>query len=208
MSNKIKKILLVCIILMTATNAMCCKVKKTITFRAINLYIYDAKTKEPLKGVTVKVSNVVAYDKIYCLYEGEIRYKHYPLENFETNEEGYVQIPMYIYKVKRKYYLYGQNIYINIERIEEELRNDGEAYDMTNFYDRENKHFQRPISNYKGAEIRFIPYQLNEKYLIQLEKSKPYITITFKTYEYSLNNFNCNCETEEFKIYLEHFVEP
>ena len=152
-----KVILLVGIVLIMVTNVRCSIGKKTITFRPVDLYIYDEKTKEPLKGVTVKVSNVISHERVYSFFgrpiDSDVRKTYYPLENFETNEEGYVQIPEYIYKVKRKYYLSGQSIYINIETINEEQRNKSDAYTAVGFYDRDNQYYQRPLNKFKAAEI-------------------------------------------------------
>ena len=197
---------------MTVTFVACFMGKKTITFRPVNLYIYDEKTKQPLKGVTVKVSNIIFYERVYSFFglpiDSDVRKTYYPLENFETNEEGYVQIPEYIYKVKRKYHLDGQSIYINIETINEEWRNESDAYSSAGFYICENEHYKRPINRYKAAEIAFLTYQPREdKYRFQiLESSKPYIMTIPKYHDLKEDLVDFNCDIEEVEIYLEHFV--
>jgi len=201
-----KVLLLFCIILIMVANVGCSFRKKTITFRPVNLYIYDEKTKEPLKGITVKVSNAI-YHNIPFKLDNYYRKTYLPLENFETNEEGYVQISEYAYKVKRKYYLDGQSILINIETINEEWRNDGDAYSSAYFYKRENEHYQRLINKYKAVQIKtcmsFKP--TDEEYIRKnLEWSTPFI----RSFYICSDLKDLNCGTEVIKIYLEHFVEP
>ena len=204
--RKIKKVLLVCIVLIMVTNVGCSIRKKTITFRPVNLYIYDEKTKEPLNGVTVKVVNTI-YHNIPFKLDNYYQQTYLPLENFKTNEEGYVQIPEYIYKVNRKYYLDAQRIYINIETIDEELRNEGDAYSSTYWYKCENDHYQRLINKFKAVRIMTCMYfkPTNEEYIRKnLEWSTPFIRSFYICSDLEDLIFG----TEEIKIYLEHFVEP
>jgi len=212
-----KILLLICIIFMMLTNVSCSIniigsiLKKTITFRPVNVYVYDEKTKEPLKGITVKVANTAYYEKIYYFLwfpgDSDFRTIYYPLENFETNEEGYVQIPKYTYKIKRKYRFDGQRIYINIETTDKERRNVSEAYTSTYWYKRENDRYQRPINKFKAVEINTCMYfkPTNEEYRRKnLEWSTPFI----RSFYICSDLEDLNCGTEEIKIYLEHFVEP
>jgi hypothetical protein len=189
---------------------------REIIFRPVDLFIYDEQTKEPVEGIIVKVSNVAYYEKIFYFLgipiDSDVRKTYYPIEEFKTNEEGHVQIPMYAYKAKWKHYLYGQDIYVNVEQIEETLRKNADEYWPVVFYDKENQYYFRPFEKYKAAMIQSWPHLTDDdKIYKQLEKTKPYIKIIFNGHIYPTDlkepPSDFNCDHEEFNIYLERFTE-
>jgi hypothetical protein len=209
-------LLLLFVNLVLLTNTMYSLGKKEIKFRPVNLYIYDTQTKEPVEGIIVKVSNVIYYEKTYSFFghqiDSDLRKTFYPIEEFKTDKSGYVQIPCYTYNVGKKYYLYGQFIYINIEPLRSDLRNKTEGYSGVSFYDKENLYYYRPVEKYKAVKIESWPNLTNdEKIYKQLVKTKPYLTTIFNGHAYSSElrelrtDFNCNYE--EFSIFLERFIE-
>ena len=188
--------------------------KKEITFRPVSIHIVDEQTNEPVEGIKVKVSNVIAREKIYSFFghpiDSNVQRTYYPIEEFFTDESGYVQIPMYIYKAKQKQYLSGQFIYINVEPIRQLTSRDVEGgYSGIDFYDRENMYYYRPNEKYKAVLIRSWPRQIFESDM-QLERTKPYMSVIYKghTYPPGLEEppDDFSCEHEEFRIYLERFT--
>jgi len=188
-------------------------IRKDIAFRPINVTIIDELTKQPLEGVLVKVVNSISYsNNKYFLWipidsdKQEINY----LEEFKTNEKGIVQIPEYVYKVKRRYSLESQCILINIEAIDVKKRGIARTYNGIYYlpYEKEDYYFYRPNNKYKAYLLNLLPYTIKEK-RHQLDSTKLYITEITKGYNIpdankkSPNSFYC--EVEEFVIYLERF---
>jgi hypothetical protein len=171
--------------------------KKEITFRPVSIYIVDEQTKEPVQGLKIKISNVLL-NEISFLVDSRVNYTYKHIETFITNEYGYVQIPAYSYRVKRKFHIYGQFIYINVEPFEQFIQEDkGGGYSGIDFYDRENMYYYRPDEKYKAVLIRSWPRPIFESDR-QIERTKPFLM------KFNLElPIGTNYEHKEFTIFLE-----
>jgi hypothetical protein len=195
-----------------------CKTLDTreLVFRPVTLYVLDADTKEPLKGISVTVVNTIFFSKPQYYYFIPIDSnsgRKYHMYKFKTNDEGIVEIPQFAYKVDRYSFVYTQRIVLNIEiKYKPDFINEeAEMYDFLSLDEtEEDQMFMRSQSEYKGGEIYCTTYQSDWK---QDEESMPYITIIVKRYEVPDEDrkhgpISFYSEHETFVFYLEQFIEP
>jgi len=190
-------------------------IEKEIVFRPVTLTVFDADTKAPLEGIVVTISNRIAYTKAQ-------RFLWFPIDSvseytfhgyrYETNVYGSVEIPEFKYFAKRSEYLYSQNIYINFEAVDKDENIEDQVITldiMSSLYTPRYTMLYRPQSIYKAAAILSRPEPMDFSY--QLERTKPYITFYFNGH--TRTNIrrmprDFNIDHEDFRIYLERFVEP
>lgn len=190
---------------------------KELFFRPVRLKIVDAITNKPIKGVKVYNVNVTYIPKRIRLFGipiGESKdLKSYYLSEFYSDENGLVEIPEALYSVKKNSYLYGQDIFINVELYNNYETDEKKAVFLEMgllLFKPEKKIVFMPKSEYKSYWILSRPYPLDHRW-DQSEATKPYYTqinngheippLTKKEKDIEPRSFFC--EEEEFVILLE-----
>ena len=216
-----KAIVLGIIVLFGSVSVACGMGNKEIVFRPVTLRVFDAETKRPLEGISVKVVNTTFNPK-RKMFRGLVIEQTdnttYRIYNYQTDANGLVEIPQFSYTLGANDFLLKQDILINIDAIGMTNREaeKEEIFDAVVLYSKEGGLFYRPESNYKAGKITSYPYLLDPKDYYQLEKTKPYYTEIFNGHEVpplteqelKIEPTSFFCDHEEFEIYLERFVDP
>ena len=194
---------------------------KEIIFRPMTLTILDAETKLPLEGIVVNVVNITFYPRKLQFFGYVIEQhdeKTYHGYSYKTNSEGVVELPQFVYTVRRNIFLYEQNIVINLN-LNEELYNLDENAKIFNgviFYTQNDvKYVYRPRPDYKAGNILSKPFPMPKNLFSQSKETMPYITMAFNGHEIpdltdkeaKLEPQSFFCGHEAFTFYLERFIE-
>ena len=188
--------------------------KRELIYRPVTLTVLDSETKQPLEGIKVTIVNLLFSIRPLFIPVDTISDYVYYMYEYETNDEGVVEIPQFIYKVDRYHSVRRQYIIINLESEKIKDRTyKAHWYTLVVFIEPHNLFF-RPNREYKAGMISLytITHNMNPIAREQREKTKPYITKILKHYKLpegvKLDDATCfNCEHDEFIFYLERFNE-
>lgn len=215
-----KAIIIGVILLFWSTFYACGIGKKEIIFRPVTLRVFDFETNQPLEGISIKVVNVTFYPKrrkFLGLTIEQTDVKTHRLYSYQTDLNGNVEIPQFVYTLGFNNFLHSQSILVNLDVIgmsKEEIEKE-EIFDAAGLYSEEQKLFYRPQSFYKAARIENYPYPLYSGQYYQLDKTRPYLITVFNGHtvpvlseqKLKVEPTSFFCEHEEFDVYLERFIE-
>ena len=177
-----------------------------IVYRPVTLTVVDAETQQPLEGITVVAVNIIGYSRYFItdFISKSVAYFY----EYETDENGIVEIPQFSYRVNRYHFIDTQRIGLNSELNDKNLSREEQTrrFEYGGFYDV--TWFFRPRPEYKAGQIVYHTFSRDGK---QPEHTKPYFTTIFKGYKISGNREDQTSfpsEHEEFTFNLERFVTP
>lgn len=134
---------------------------KTLTIKPYKVYVYDAETKEPLKNVRV-VSAINVTNMIPMLTDQISDHKYY-LEEYYTDENGCVELPLRKYhRIALGYKYINEFLYINLQ-LSEKTNVDADFGRYEDFYFKgelnTNRLYRlyRPKQEYEAWCIDFLP---------------------------------------------------
>ncbi len=124
---------------------------KTLIIEPYKIYVYDAETKEPLKNV--RVVSAVEVTNIIPMLTDQISDTKYYLEEYYTDENGCIELPLRKYnRIALGYKYISEILYINLQLSEKETYN-GYFY----FYaGTEKSGLYRPKQEYEAWCINFL----------------------------------------------------
>ena len=133
---------------------------KTLTIEPYKIYVYDAETKEPLKNVRV-VSAINVSNSIPMLTD-QISDNKYYLEEYYTDENGCVELPLRKYhRITLGYKYINEFLYINLQLSEKtDVDADFNRYEDFYFYGEVNNRVYRLYrlqQEYEAWCIDFLP---------------------------------------------------
>ena len=198
---------------------------RELIYRPVTLTVLDAETKEPLEGIEVTIVNVNFFSKpafFFIIPIDTTSSYVYHMYMYETDKNGIIEIPQFVYKVDRYHFIDSQEIVLNLEIADKsiDINTQMRYFTLAGSYTEdetvypfrlkdETNWFFRVKAEYKAGAIccdtSLAEYKL-------LERAKPYITVISKKYERpeglrSNDITSFYCDHEAFTFYLERFSE-
>lgn len=128
-------------------------VPRKIKTKPLTIYVYDAKSKAPLKGIVV--TSIVKAKKTTNLLIDSFSDTKYFFFQYISDENGCVSIPARKCKVAFRYVFSCEEIYANIVSTKSETNNDFKAVAYEEAFLGDGHSLKRPVKQYEGVSLRF-----------------------------------------------------
>jgi len=174
-----------------------------ILYRPVTLVVLDSETHQPLEGITVFAVNIIGYSRFFITDFISKSVVHF--YKYKTDENGFVKIPQFSYRVNRHHFIHTQRIGLNIDLINKNanIKDQSQWFELGIFYN--NEVYFRPQSEFKAGQIIYHTFSRDGE---QRERSKPYSNYVYKRYEIvgdREDQTSFPSEHEEVTFYLERF---